>query len=107
MVLDASSGIEHSELSHSQLLICSLIYSIQPANAAWNAHLSPCCTTAFLQTLPATSYLQVSAGPHFLQKALYYCILNIALDALPMCSLILYVNPISYNSEGNIINRQN
>ena len=34
MVLDASSGIEHSELSHSQLLICSLIYSIQPANAA-------------------------------------------------------------------------
>lgn len=57
----------------------------------------PRCTTAFLQTLPATSYLQVSADTHFLQKALCYCILNIASDALPMCFLILYVNPISYN----------
>ena len=89
--------LKYSELSHSQLLICSLIYSLQPANTAWNVHLSPCRTTAFLQTLPATSYLQVLADTHFLHTALYYRIPNITLDALPMCSLILYVNPISYN----------
>ena len=97
MVLYASSGIETFwvfTFTTSYLFTNLLNSTCKPA---WNAHLSPCCTTAFLQTLPATSYLQVSADPHFLQKALYYHILNIALDALPMCSLILYVNPISYN----------